>query len=203
MSLQRLLLLILTLAAIAGALAVYLHARYAGAPTVASPGASGGRLKPSSIEITLRVPGNGSVIEYVELDYYNASMYSRIEEGWNTYSKAVLNRVIAIYERYGARIVNASIERVDENRAVRISFVVTNAVWVSDGETTADFLWFLNAWRLDFIDSHFNEYPNGLAWSGLINGTLTTVRVVVPAQPGPYKAWGSPYGHCHGHIWWP
>jgi hypothetical protein len=91
----------------------------------------------------------------------------------------------------------------EETNEVIISFNVTNKVWISNGKVVADFLWFLNAWHLDFINNRFHETMNGLVWQGILNDVPTTIRITVPRQPGVYEAWGEPYGHCHGHIWWP
>jgi len=76
-------------------------------------------------------------------------------------------------------------------------------MWINDNTVTADFLWFLEAWNLDFINSHFMESSHGLIWRGNLRNIPTIIIVNVPKQPGPYKTWGEPHGHCHGHIRWP
>jgi hypothetical protein len=207
----RLLAAVVAVAVVAGVFAGYWWASRTGAGAAAAATTTQspqspvppGALKPLSIRIALRVPRDKLVIEYVEWDHYDPEAYKTLEKMWDSYSRTILNTTMARYERHGASIAGASIERIDHNQTIRVSFTVTNSVWSSGGEVTADFLWFLNAWGLDFIDSHFKEYNDGLAWSGLLNGTRVTIRVIVPSQPGPYKAWGSPYGHCHGHVWWP
>jgi hypothetical protein len=157
--------------------------------------------KPSSRFIILRVPRDKYVIIYDELVSYNDRDYSLIRAYWDKYVSLMHDRILELYR--DAHIVNISITCFDSNHTVKIGFLVTNKVWSNDNEVTADFLWFLNAWSLDFIDNKFSEHNDGLSWSGVLGGVETTIIVKVPPQPGPYKAWSTPYGHCHGHVWWP
>jgi hypothetical protein len=156
--------------------------------------------KPTSRLIILRVPRSKYVIIYDEWVSYNSGDYSLIKAYWDKYVSLMRDEILKLYRN--ANIVNISITCFDSNHTIKIGFLVTNKVW-SNGEVTADFLWFLNAWSLDFIDNKFSEHNDGLSWSGVLGGVETTIIVKVPPQPGPYKAWSSPYGHCHGHIWWP
>ncbi len=140
-------------------------------------------------------------IAYQQWDSYNRTSYQYLMEHWNTYTERIKDDIKAMYSSRGADIKDLSIVHIDNNRTIEIHFVVDNKV-SSDDEITADFLWFLDAWNLDFIDNGFQETNHGLVWSGNLGGVLTSITVNVPPQPAPYKAWGSPYGHCHGHIWW-
>ncbi len=158
-----------------------------------------GNLIPEKRVIVLSV--EGSNITYVQTDIFNESAYNYITAHWSPYVKNVEHNLDRMYISRGAEITSLSIGHT-ENRTIKIQFVVDNKVTGND-EITADFLWFLNAWNLDFINNHFNETNHGLTWSGILKKTPTTIIVNVPTQPTPYKAWGSPYGHCHGHIWWP
>jgi hypothetical protein len=197
---------LVAVAVLVGAVAGYWWTSRTGAgatATATQPPAPPEALKPLSVRIVMRVPGDSLIMEYAEWRHYDPDTYKILKKEWGGYSRVILNATVGKYERYGASIANASIERMDHNQTIRVSFTVTNRVWGSSGGVTADFLWFLNAWGLDFIGSHFKEYNDGLGWSGLVKGTKVTIRVVVPSQPSPYKAWEYPYGHCHGHIWWP
>ncbi|MCD6323510.1 MAG: hypothetical protein J7L55_00120 [Desulfurococcales archaeon] len=89
------------------------------------------------------------------------------------------------------------------NGSVEVGFRVYNKVWVSDGQQYADFLWFLTPNSLDLIENHFTELRNGLRWSGTLEGVPTLIEIDLPTQDVPYRAWGQPVGHCHGHAWWP
>ena len=68
---------------------------------------------------------------------------------------------------------------------------------------TADLLWLLRPYGLDFINDYFKESKSGLSWQGTINGTTVSIKVECPPQDCVYEAWQYPVGHCHGHIWWP
>lgn len=171
-----------------------------GAPGPAGPG---GWPRPSAVVIVLEVPANGTVIWYRESLHYSPSGYSYIRSHWLAYASNLSARLKGVYASRGAEVSGVEVIGLDYNHTVEASFTVTNKVWVSNGEVTADFLWFLDAWGLDFIGSHFRESRSGLSWSGSINGTRVSIVILVPTQPGPYRAWGEPYGHCHGHIWWP
>ncbi len=89
------------------------------------------------------------------------------------------------------------------NGELEINFRVYGKVWVSEGEQYADFLWFLTPNNLDFIDNRFTELKDGLKWSGILDGTPTSIVIHLPPQETAYVAWGEPVGHCHGHVWWP
>ena len=80
---------------------------------------------------------------------------------------------------------------------------VYGCVSKSAGRYTADFLRLLRPLGLDFIDDNFEKSRTGLSWEGSVNSVPTSIRVECPPQDSIYEAWGSPYGHCHGHIWWP
>jgi hypothetical protein len=175
-----------------------------GASTQTSPYPTTGHgvwSKPLKRVIILRVLDNMS-ISYMEQDIYDRGSYEVITGNWSSYVEELKHMIREKYGSSGAGITDIRITRSDENYSVIIIFYVTNRVW-SDDRVTADFLWFLNAWNLDFIDSHFNETDHGLSWNGVLDGVATSIEVIVPRQPGPYKAWGEPYGHCHGHVWWP
>jgi hypothetical protein len=140
-------------------------------------------------------------IEYVESIRYDDVSFKCIISKWDQYVANTTKRIQELYGLRGAHIVNLHIIHIGENDTVKITFLVDNRVW-SNSEVVADFLWFLNAWGLDFIESKFKETNHGLEWRGVLEGVKTVIIVNVPPQPGPYKAWGEPYGHCHGHIWW-
>ena len=157
-------------------------------------------LKPEKRVITLTVEGWN--IKCMEVDTFDNSTYNHIVSNWDSYIAEVQNNINKMYATRGARITSLHMGYSECDTTVIITFVVDNKV-TSNSEITADFLWFLNAWNLDFIDDHFNETSHGLTWNGVLKDVPTTIMVNVPPQPAPYKAWGSPYGHCHGHIWWP
>ncbi len=187
---------LVVLAIIAGAI-LYLLALQPSSSNVAP--STFGNLIPEKRVIVLSV--EGSNITYVQTDTFNKSAYNYILAHWDSYIENVKDDMDKMYASRGAEITSLSIGH-PENRIIKIKFVVDNRVTGND-EITADFLWFLNAWNLDFINNHFNETNHGLTWSGTLDSVSTTIIVNVPPQPTPYKAWGSPYGHCHGHIWWP
>ena len=148
----------------------------------------------------LNVTGD-SVIDFVEVDAYGEGVYEVLVGEWSSFVKNVTDWVRGALRFAGAHVIGVGVTRNDSRREVIISFAVDNRVW-SDGRVTAGFLWFLSAWGLDFIESGFNETNEGLTWSGELGGVPITVVVRVPEQRGPYTAWGEPYGHCHGRVWW-
>ena len=80
---------------------------------------------------------------------------------------------------------------------------IYGTVTKSQTRYTADLLWLLKPYTLDFINDNFKESKSGLAWEGSTNGSLMSIKVECPPQDCAYEAWGDPVGHCHGHIWWP
>ncbi|MCE4606382.1 MAG: hypothetical protein F7B59_03510, partial [Desulfurococcales archaeon] len=140
---------------------------------------------------------------YIEKINYNKESFSTIIKNWDNFAQNITNKINQTYTIHGAYIANLSLSYNDSNNMVTITFTVTNEMWINDNRIIADFLWFLEAWRLDFINSHFMETFNGLIWRGDLENIPTIIIVNVPKQTEPYKAWGEPYGHCHGHIWWP
>ncbi len=156
---------------------------------------------PSYRVIELIVPKGRYVIIYKQVDVFDSGTFNYVRDRWDIcYSN--ITKYIKLLETHGAHIVDLNVIRYDENTSIIIRFKVDNRVW-SDDRVTADFLWFLNTWGLDFIDDKFNETNWGLEWTGVLNGIRTRIIVRVPEQLTPYKAWNTPYGHCHGHVWWP
>ena len=88
------------------------------------------------------------------------------------------------------------------NRSTITECHIYGAVRKGGNRYTADLLWFLNPYGLDFINDNFKESKTGLSWKGTINGVLMSIKVKCPPQDCVYKAWQYPVGHCHGHIWW-
>jgi len=74
-------------------------------------------------------------------------------------------------------------------------------ITASGNKYTADLLWLLRPYRLDFIDNDFKESKTGLSWKGSINDITMSIKVKCPPQDCVYEAWQHPVGHCHGHIW--
>lgn len=145
-----------------------------------------------------------STISYLERDYYYVRNLLQPKSLCKMLTYNLTEKVKRMYLT-GVNYGNLSTLCVSGNGSlvVAVSFQVYGKVWVSDGEVYADFLWFLTPNNLDFIESKFNETTSGLTWQGVINGINTYINVRLPHQPFPYKAWGEPVGHCHGHVWWP
>jgi len=80
---------------------------------------------------------------------------------------------------------------------------IYSTITKSGNRYTADLLWLLRPYGLDFINDNFRESKTGLCWQGTINGILMSIKVECPAQDCVYEDWQDPVGHCHGHIWWP
>jgi hypothetical protein len=160
-------------------------------------------IKPDKILISMNVIENKLIIEYKEIDKYSEKNYDAIKNHWNDFLKTRTAEIKDVYAHVNTEIENITVTRDDKNNTVLIKFDVGNEIWTSFNRTTADFLWFLRAWNLDFIQDHFTEKNNGLFWNGTINGVEVHISILLPPQPEPYKAWNEPYGHCHGHVWWP
>lgn len=80
---------------------------------------------------------------------------------------------------------------------------IYGAITRSGNRYTADLLWLLRPYRLDFIDDDFKKSKTGFSWQGTINDIPMSINVSCPPQDCIYEAWQHPVGHCHGHIWWP
>ena len=80
---------------------------------------------------------------------------------------------------------------------------IYGAITRSGSKYTADLLWLLKPYELDFIDDDFEESKTGLSWQGMANSMPMSIEVRCPPQECIYGAWQEPVGHCHGHIWWP
>jgi hypothetical protein len=157
-------------------------------------------LRPESRMIILTVEGKDIVC--TQRETFNESAYRRISANWVSYSSKLKEKMLKTYGSEGTKIASLNVSLGKERRTVEVDFTVVNKVTVNS-EVTADFLWFLGPWNLDLLDDKFNETEHGLTWEGVLEGVPTSITVNVPPQAGPYKAWGSPYGHCHGHVWWP
>jgi len=80
---------------------------------------------------------------------------------------------------------------------------IHGAITKSGNRNTADLLWLLSPYGLDFINDSFTESKTGLSWQGTANGISMSIKVDCPPQDCAYEAWQYPIGHCRGHIWWP
>jgi hypothetical protein len=157
-------------------------------------------LKRKMIELSV----TDSTIIYVERDYYEVtgpSQYGSLCQSLTSNLTEEVKRMYFTIVKYGN--LSTLCIRSNSSVIVTVSFQVYGKMWVSNGEVYADFLWFLTPNHLDFIQSQFNETTSGLTWQGTINGVNTYIEVRLPHQSTPYKAWGEPVGHCHGHAWWP
>ncbi|MEB3756188.1 MAG: hypothetical protein GSR79_04950 [Desulfurococcales archaeon] len=158
---------------------------------------------PSNRIIVLKASEENMSIGYIETLNYDNESFHIITDKWNQYVRNTKEEINNTYASRGAHIVDLTISYDKLNRSVIITFTVTNEMRIHGNKVVADFLWFLEAWNLDFINSHFMESSHGLIWRGDLKNIPTIIIVNVPWQREPYKAWGEPYGHCHGHIWWP
>jgi hypothetical protein len=149
-----------------------------------------------SIVVSVREP----LIEGSILFHYTHNEMLRIVEKWGDYEPLYSDRVKTLFHEANLTVVEEDYNISKES--VRIRFYVTGKIWRSGDRVTADFLWLLNPFNLDFIESGFKETNHGLYWSGSFNGIPLSVSVELPPQPAPYAAWGSDVGHCHGHVWW-
>ena len=143
---------------------------------------------------------NGSVIQYREAAVYDEVAFKTIVKGWDEASDKVVDIVLNRYK--GTKIVDAKAHYIEGNDTIVVEFRVLGKAWSEDNRGYADFLWLLTPLRLDFIDSHFEETNEGLFWNGILDGVNTSVKVLLPPQSVPYRAWQEPIGHCHGHVWW-
>ena len=89
------------------------------------------------------------------------------------------------------------------NRSTVTKCRIYGAITKSTNRYTADLLWLLRPYELDFINDNFKKSTTGLSWQGTINGIGMSIKVKCPPQDCAYEAWQEPVGHCHGHIWWP
>ncbi|MEB3756932.1 MAG: hypothetical protein GSR79_08790 [Desulfurococcales archaeon] len=158
---------------------------------------------PSNRIIVLKASEENMSIGYIETLNYDNESFHIITDKWSQYVRNTKEEINNTYASRGAHIVDLTISYDKLNRSVIITFTVTNEMWIHGNNVVADFLWFLEAWNLDFINSHFMESSHGLIWRGDLKNIPTIIIVTLPGQREPYKAWGEPYGHCHGHIWWP
>jgi hypothetical protein len=100
-----------------------------------------------------------------------------------------------------AREFESSFEPVSHSTITKC--YIYGTITKSRSRYTADLLWLLRPYALDFINDNFKESKTGLCWEGTINGILISIKVECPPQDCVYEAWQDPIGHCHGHIWWP
>ncbi len=143
-----------------------------------------------------------STISYREAIVYEKGVFRTIVDSWRETSSNISNDVVNRYGR-NIRIVDVKCHYMEVNDTVTVEFTVLDKVWTtSGGGRYADFLWLLTPLNLDFINNHFEETNKGLFWEGMIDGVRTSVEVLLPPQPVPYRAWQQPIGHCHGHVWW-
>ncbi len=159
-------------------------------------------IKPVKRLFIIGVSNDYKFILFNETLFYGENTYEIIINHWREFKENILGE-IKKYESSGAHITSYEIKPLNNTYAVNVLFRVDNRIWNSGGEVTMDLLWFLNNWGLDLINNHFNESNHSLKWSGYLMGVFTIIDIELPEQPGIYKAWGTPYGHCHGHIWWP
>ena len=154
---------------------------------------------PDSLDITVNI---------VELNenttlafHYAPETFNQIKHRWKDYRM----RFVSSIENFFNKTKTADIKAVyiERGHEIIVLFNATNKIWLSNKEYTADFLWLLTPLGLDFIENGFKEYNDKLTWSDVINGEEVNVTVLLPPQNTTYKAWGSPVGHCHGHVWWP
>ena len=155
-------------------------------------------IKPLKRTIEVRVIGTEE--HFVEADVLDDKSFNYVIERWSSLKDDLSNRVLKNFVNVNVKGIRT--HYVAENRSVVVEFEVVDRIWVSDGKYTADFLWLLEPLGLDFIGSNFKETCDGLYWSGSIEGIETEVKIELPPQPLPYKAWAQPIGHCHGHVWW-
>ena len=155
---------------------------------------------PSNRIIVIKASEKNMSIRYIETLNYDDKSFHIITDKWSQYVQNIKEEINDIYASRGARIVDLTILCDKLDRSVIITFTITNEMWINDNTVTADFLWFLEAWNLDFINSHFMESSHRLIWRGNLRNIPTIIIVNVPKKSGPYKTWGEPYGHCHGHI---
>ncbi len=158
------------------------------------------------------LPTNGITGQMIEVRVVDQTLLYGCQTFWaeEKFSGIVANmgesKVVLIATFEGKHNVDARDFEVlfDEvSRASILSCQVYGCVSRSAERYTADFLWLLNPLGLDFIDDNFDQSKTGLSWEGSVNDVPMVITVECPPQDSIYEAWGEPYGHCHGHIWWP
>jgi hypothetical protein len=150
----------------------------------------------------IRTTINDSIIRCMDYRVYSSRDFNLIESKEQRYKDLLTSEVSRTFGS-GAKISGVSFRLFTSNNTVLVTFNVLNKVWITSNQRYADFLWLLTPLNLDFIENGFKETNHGLYWNGVINGVETYIEVLLPKQSVPYKAWGEPIGHCHGHVWWP
>ncbi len=155
---------------------------------------------PKKIVIMLFVHEEDIIFQEI-ISYTDITSKTVCMEALNTIKISLLED---LQRKYLERLNHSSITfECLSNGSVLLTFKVYGKIWISGGEKYADFLWFLKPNNLDFIENRFKELKNGLSWSGVLEGVPVEILIRLPSQEYPYRAWGKPVGHCHGHAWWP
>ena len=144
----------------------------------------------------------GIEVRYVEELKWGNETFPSILKDRSAFGEALIHSFTSRVSRFGVKAVNCSVTFNETALTTVLECHVTGCVSKTFNRYTADFSWLLWPLGLDFIDSGFAEAEDGLSWRGDLEGVPAEVVVKLPPQEGPYKAWASPYGHCHAHVWW-
>lgn len=144
----------------------------------------------------------GLEVKYVEELKWGNETFALILKDRPAFVNSTISSFTSRVSRFGVKVVNCSVSFNETALTTILECYISGCISKTFNRYTADFSWLLWPLGLDFIDSGFSEAKDSLSWSGVLEGVPTEVIVKLPPQEGPYRAWATPYGHCHAHVWW-
>ncbi len=160
------------------------------------------RILPSEVENRITAEVKDSTCHYKQERVWSEKEFQQILGDEEGFKERMVDDFKEAHEPYGIVIKNCYIHLDKDNRITTLECDVEGFVYKSDDSYTAEFDWLIRPLGLDFIDNKFNETKDSLSWSGVINGTKTSILIRLPPMNKTYAAWGQPNGHCHAHVWW-